>query len=390
MGGSSSQALVRVLHLFSNWKWTGPAEPAVHACLGLLGHGVDARFACGRAGHPDTIQRRAAARGLEPVLPDLWLTKHRTIFKARDDIRRLRAYVAEEGIRILHAHLPHAHRIAVQVAKRLDGVRVVRTVYRGDRYPPARWQSRLLARTDGCCLVAARVREDLLRSYAYPKERALQFDTAIDLDRFSPGRALPDLRAELQLEPDAFVVGIVARMQRHRRFEMLLEALRRAHAELPSLRAVVIGRGTNQVEVAKAPAAALGLADVVRFPGYLDGARYVGALAALDVKVFLVPGTDGSCRAVREAQAMALPIVATRRGMLEEMVTGGEDGLLIDDEPASLAAALVRLGRDPALRRAMGGAARQRARTRYDIAHVAKTLLGFYRRLEALPPRSGR
>ena len=37
---------LRVLHLFSNSKWTGPAEPALNLCIGLRALGVHADFAC--------------------------------------------------------------------------------------------------------------------------------------------------------------------------------------------------------------------------------------------------------------------------------------------------------------------------------------------------------
>jgi UDP:flavonoid glycosyltransferase YjiC (YdhE family) len=38
----------RALHLFSNWRWTGPAEPALNLATALLRHGWDVTFACGK------------------------------------------------------------------------------------------------------------------------------------------------------------------------------------------------------------------------------------------------------------------------------------------------------------------------------------------------------
>ena len=40
---------MRILHLTSDWKWTGPAEPMLNAVVALraLGHHVD--FACPEA-----------------------------------------------------------------------------------------------------------------------------------------------------------------------------------------------------------------------------------------------------------------------------------------------------------------------------------------------------
>ena len=43
---------MRVLHLFANWKWTGPAEPALNLAAALRGRKHDVHFACGREVRP--------------------------------------------------------------------------------------------------------------------------------------------------------------------------------------------------------------------------------------------------------------------------------------------------------------------------------------------------
>jgi len=122
-----------------------------------------------------------------------------------------------------------------------------------------------------------------------------------------------------------------------------------------------------------------GLDGTVILPGYLTGDEYAGTLAALDVAVFLVPGSDGTCRAVREALAMGLPVIAARRGMLPELVRDGETGLIIDDTPENLAQALVRLARDRETRLRMSELARADAHRRFSYATHAAALLDLYR-----------
>jgi glycosyltransferase involved in cell wall biosynthesis len=188
---------------------------------------------------------------------------------------------------------------------------------------------------------------------------------AIDLARFDPSLPLPDMRARLGADPADVIVGIVARMQRHRRFDVLLEGFALAVKQVPQLRLIILGRGTHQETVAKAPARRLGIADRVLFPGYLRD-DYVAALNAFDIKVFLVPGSDGSCRAAREAMALGKPVICARRGMLPEIVADGVTGLVVDDTAENLAAALVRLGGDADLRRRMGQAGREKALREYS------------------------
>ena len=138
------------------------------------------------------------------------------------------------------------------------------------------------------------------------------------------------------------------------------------------------GIGTEMESVAVRPTRERGLDDAVVFPGYLRGDEYVAALRALDAKVFLMPGTDGSCRAAREAMALGTPIIAARRGMLPELVADRETGLVIDDTPENLANAIIELARNEDLRRRMGEAARQTALRRFDPVTQAEQVEKVY------------
>jgi glycosyltransferase involved in cell wall biosynthesis len=65
--------------------------------------------------------------------------------------------------------------------------------------------------------------------------------------------------------------------------------------------------------------------------------------------------------------------------------TLGDCGLLVPpSDPSALAAALIRLAREPELRRELGQRARQRARQRFDAQVVARQIAGVYQR--ALQP----
>jgi glycosyltransferase involved in cell wall biosynthesis len=217
-----------------------------------------------------------------------------------------------------------------------------------------------------------------LRMYRFPPERAAVVPGAIDVDRFDPGKSLPDARAELGIPPDAFVVGIVARMQSHRHFEDLWEAAKQLKSEFPQLHVLVVGRGTNEEIVGRRPVQALGLERVVHFAGFRSGDDFLAALNAFDVKVFLMPGTDGTCRAVREAMAMGKPAIAARRGMLPEIVLDGETGIVFDDSPEALANAIRALITNRDRARAMGVAARKQAIEQFSLNAQVKAVHAIY------------
>ena len=201
----------------------------------------------------------------------------------------------------------------------------------------------------------------------------------MDLARFSP-EGLGDLRGELGIPPTAVVLGIAARVQAKRRFDLLLAAFRRAARALPDLRLLIIGRGTRLETVAARPVRRLGIADKVLFAGYRRG-DYARALNTLDVKLFLVPGSDGSCRALREAMALGKPAIVTRRGMLPEIVADGREGIVAGETVNALTEAMLRLGSDALLRARMGRTAREKAAREYALPRQAERVEGIYRDL---------
>ena len=117
------------------------------------------------------------------------------------------------------------------------------------------------------------------------------------------------------------------------------------------------------------------------FSGYRS-ADYLDHLQSLDFKVFLVPGSDGTCRAVREVMALGKPVVSARRGMLPELIPHEEAGLVIDDTPQNLAAALVRMTKDADLRRRLGQGARKHALAQFSLETQADAVADMYRALE--------
>ncbi len=372
---------MRVLHLFSNAKWTGPAEPALNLCVGLRARGIAADFACS----PDAgeninkIIETARDRGIEPIT-DLYLHKHRHPIKNYLDRRGLAGILRNRPYDVIHCHLDNDHGIAAGPAN-VAGIPLVRSSYFGLGLPEGRRHARLLARTAFLIEPSHAALEHDLAAFQYPRERAAVVSGAVDVARFDPARPTPDGRHRLNLPADALVIGIVARLQTHRHYDDLFEAMRRLVNDLPRAHLIVVGRGTRQEQVGFEPVRRLGLAEHVHFAGFLDSEDYVGMLRAFDMGVFLTPGSDGACRAVREMMAMGKPVVAARRGMLPEIVTHEEEGLIVDGAPDALHDAFQRLARRRDYRHALGRAAREKAVERYSLEAQSDAVIAIYESL---------
>jgi glycosyltransferase involved in cell wall biosynthesis len=185
------------------------------------------------------------------------------------------------------------------------------------------------------------------------------------------------MRLALEASEEDKLIGVVARMQPHRRFDLLFDALARIVDREPRVRLVLIGRGTREEEVARRPVRELDLEKNVIFAGYRNE-DYADVLNALDIFTFLVPGSDGSCRALLQAAAIGLPLVGTRRGAIPEIISNGQTGLLVDENAASLAAAWVKLLEDHSYRTRMAEVAKNEAADRFRPDRLAAWMERFY------------
>lgn len=124
----------------------------------------------------------------------------------------------------------------------------------------------------------------------------------------------------------------------------------------------------------------MGLDDVVIHIGYRTK-DYVEAVSCMDFNIFLMPGTDGSCRAVREVMAMGKPVIAADRGMLSTIVDDNITGFVIKDTPENLATAIVRLARDNELRKKMADASLKKAQDVFSQESMAEKVERVYEEL---------
>lgn len=380
----------RVLHLFANYKWTGPADPAIRAAARLRALGLDVVFAQGSFVHRGGEHRVAEElwRAAVPVVTGLELRKHFHVTSLLRDVRTLRELLQRDRHGIVHCHLPADHLLAALACRRLPSPPLlVRTLYDPEA-PPRGLRERVAFRATAAVLAPTpAARDGVVQRFRLPPARVLWQEPVTEPRR----RDGPDRRAAWGLMPQHRVVGITARVQPHRRFDLLWATARAVVDAVPDARFVLLGRGNDADTRALVhePVAQLGLGGHVVLPGYQKGDDYDAALRSLDAFLFLVPGSDGTCRAVSDAMAFAVPVVATRRGILPELLAprrpGEVPGVLCDERPAALAAALIDLLRDDQRRRACGAAALRRAQLDFDPQRAATRTAELYRELLAAP-----
>lgn len=373
---------MKILHIYSNWKWTGPAEHALNLALTLKKSGHNVCFACASPpeGVTESIEAFARQAGISP-LTQFKLKKHFTISDNLKDIQALRRFIKNEKFDLVHTHLPNDHFIAgMALRTRFAKTPIVRTCYDGDGIKGG-FKTRLLfsLMTDGLITISERTKSQIMRKRYLSSKKIWKIHVPVDLGKFDPDRVKSN-RARYGLSEDAVVGGIVARVQKHRRFEVLLEALQIVINEFPGLKFMIIGRGTHIEKIAIKPSQDIGIRTNLIFTGYRNE-DFTETLACLNFKIFLMPGTDGSCRAVREAMAMGIPVIAANRGMLSEIIEHEADGLIIDDTPENTAEAIMLLVEHPELRQKMGVNAFQKSRRQFNLELQIKKIEAIYEKI---------
>ncbi|MCX7702727.1 MAG: glycosyltransferase family 4 protein [Planctomycetota bacterium] len=370
---------MKVLHLFSNVKLTGPAETVLLICKHLKKMGVQVYFACGRyvEGERSSLERRADEYGVEP-LTSFILRKHFDLVSSVKDIPEVEEFIDKEGIDIVHTHLNGDHIVggwAARKSRRKPSV--VRTVHSLGSLL-SRWRVRYLTKAITDAVVVPSNWHKKRAEKVWRTSPLLLMEPPVDLERFDATRGLGRQRERFGLSDADFAVGVVARVQKKRRFQIFLEAIRLAYEKRPQVRGVVIGRGTHIETVAVKPAQKMGLSEVVKFTGYHTGDDYVAAIGALDVKVYLVTGTDETARALREALCMGKPAIVSNRGMLGEIVKDGMTGFVVEERPDAIAEKIIRVVDDKELYKSLSSAAVQDVRSRFSPDEYAKKTLNLY------------
>ncbi|MDF1524458.1 MAG: glycosyltransferase family 4 protein, partial [Trueperaceae bacterium] len=144
---------------------------------------------------------------------------------------------------------------------------------------------------------------------------------------------------------------------------MAVEVLARVAQRYPDASLVMVGKdvGDGTLERARRTAVDLGVAGRVEFVGPVAKSDVPVQLQRGDVLVN-TPRIDNVPVSVLEAMATGLCIVSTDVGGIPNLLTDGQDALLVPDaNPEAMAAAVVRCCADPALAARLSAAARRTA-----------------------------
>ncbi len=321
---------------------------------------------------PDRLQRHPAYLALVPEylgagVAAAWRLGHR------------------RGYDVVHVHWAVPHGLAGWAAARAARASLVTTFYGAEirwaerRFPPARAFLRWYCRRSRLVAISESTRA-MIAPYAEGRPVTV-IPYGVPLPEEEPGmevRREPGARAEPSGPPRILFVG---RLVARKGIDRLLEAV--ATIADREWRLEIVGFGPER-DPLEGRAAELGLSDRVEFLGRVSSDELVAAYRR--AACFVLPATlderadtEGLGVVLLEAMSYGVPVVATRRGGIVDVVEDGRTGLLVEDEPAAIARAVAAVLDDPARGRALGIAGRASVRERFGWDSIVDRLDAVYR-----------
>jgi glycosyltransferase involved in cell wall biosynthesis len=172
----------------------------------------------------------------------------------------------------------------------------------------------------------------------------------------------------------------VGRLVWRKGYKYLIDAMLHVLSEYPNAKLVIVGHGEQgiplQIYVKK-----LGIDGSVRFLDNVSREKLYSLYS--EAEVYVQPSLyEPFGITILEAMSMRKPVVATSVGGIQEIITNGVEGLLVEPRNSSqLADAVINLLSDSSLRRKLGNKARERVEKEFTWEAIAKKNLALYNNL---------
>ncbi len=224
----------------------------------------------------------------------------------------------------------------------------------------------------------------LNREMRIPEHRISVIYNGVDTRAFTPSTQDEPKPSVPGLPADSFIIGSIGRLEPIKDHVTLVRAFLRILESRPhlrkTLRLALVGDGATRGVIEDMLTAA-DARDLAWMPGYQSDVRHLYRRFS----VFVLPSRrEGISNTLLEAMASGLPVIATRVGGTPEIVTDGEDGLLVPPEDlAALATAILRCHDAPALALDLGRRAHRHVEQKFSIDRMVDEYARLYNLLLA-------
>ncbi|MBL7071168.1 MAG: lipopolysaccharide heptosyltransferase II [Candidatus Omnitrophica bacterium] len=289
-------------------------------------------------------------------------------------VRRLCEIINKENIEIVHARSRVPAIIGFLAAKFTN--RTFITTAHG--YYNTRVASRPMSWGRFVIVASHDMARHMREDFGTPYQRIKLIPRGVDLNEFKLAVREEDTSSRRK----DFVIGMISRVTPLKGHTDFLKAVSIVARSVSGIKVLVVGevppskkRYREELDLL---VRRLGIANIVDFMGSREDIPDI--ISQLDVLVLPTKTPEAFGRVIIEAQAVGVPVVATKVGGIVDIIRDGENGLLVmPEDPHSIAEAILKVIKDRDLARSITAQARKDVEEKYSLAAMAEKTLGLYR-----------
>ncbi|MFW5802737.1 MAG: glycosyltransferase family 4 protein, partial [Verrucomicrobiota bacterium] len=375
-----------ICHVITRMIVGGAQENTLLTCCGLADRGHRVTLITGPSSGPEgRLLDTAEISGVRVIEVDGLV---RPLNPPADwfGYRELLQLFRESSFDVVHTHSSKAGVLGRLAAWRARVPVVVHTVH-GQAFHPyqSHWRNRLYILLERLAAqhchhifaVAQAMVDQCVDAGVAEREKYSVVYSGMDLKPYAT--AVPDsaLRANLGIPPGVPVIGKIARLFDLKGHDVLLKAAARIVPEFPDARFLLVGDGSRRAELEEM-ASGLGIRANVVFAGLVPPSTIPSYVALMDILAHFSL-REGLPRTVVQALAGGVPAVAFDLDGTPEVIENDRTGILCPPEDVDAATdALLKLLRNPQMRRRMGRDGQKRVQQQFDSETMVKQLENAY------------
>jgi len=362
---------ISVLHIDTEKSWRGGQQQAAYLLAAMSQQGYDTSLVC----QPKSAIERYCQDKALPYVPIKMYGEIDLIAGFR--ISRI---CRKNNFNILHLHSSHALSIGLWAKLfysklKLIAVRRVDFHIKNNWFSQFKYENRLL---DKIVCISHGI-ENILLEDGVPAQKLVTIHSGIDIYRFDKVVLPEDFRQKLGIPQNNILVGTIAAMAKHKDYPNLLKAAKIVIEKNDDITFCAVGEGPEKEKILRS-AYELDLKDRFVFAGFREDIG--NFLKTFDIFV-LASKKEGMGTSILDAQSVGLPVIACETGGIPEIISHGENGLLVPQKNAiRLAEAIQLLVQDHQLRKTLGQNALKSVKN-FDVRLSVEKNIRLYEQISA-------
>ncbi len=283
--------------------------------------------------------------------------------------------IRKNGIHILHAHGTRAFSNTFFSAK-LYSIPIIYTVHGWSFHPDQnsikKWfrmksEGYLIQNASLTVFVSESNYDEGKKHFGDFKYKIIK--NSINDKKFNPDNAFSDIRKEIGIEKNAFVIGFIARITKQKNLAVLLDAIEKV-PKAYNIKLIIVGNGDLREEMLER-VNELGISRKVRFLDFREDVEHI--LNAIDV--YCLPSLwEGLSIGLLEAMAMRKAVIVSNISGNIEIIKHMENGIIVQSSPEDIKNEIVELYNDEILRERLAQNAFLTIKNEFQVKNMIKKI----------------